>query len=65
MTVFALTKEHLDLVLDGCSYIFEQAAFQGIAPEALFAQLLDAGIDDIHSKVNIYFNAFNLFTILF
>lgn len=50
-TVFNLTDETLRLVIDACCYIFEQAAFSGISPEPLYETLLEAGIDEQHSKV--------------
>ena len=50
-TVFNLTDETLRLVIDVCCYIFEQAAFSGIGPEPLYETLLEAGIDELHSKV--------------
>ena len=50
-SVFGVNSESLSLLLDGCSYVFEQAAFQGVGAEALYEQLLGAGIDDSHAKV--------------
>mmetsp|Transcript_10864 Transcript_10864/g.11283 ORF Transcript_10864/g.11283 Transcript_10864/m.11283 type:complete len:198 (+) Transcript_10864:15-608(+) len=50
LTVFDLTQENLSLILDSCCYIFEQAAFQGIGPEALYEQLLGAGLNETHAK---------------
>ena len=48
--LFGLTEINLDLVLNACSYIFEQAAFTGTGPEPLYALLLDAGFDEVHGK---------------
>mmetsp|Transcript_9959 Transcript_9959/g.15022 ORF Transcript_9959/g.15022 Transcript_9959/m.15022 type:complete len:199 (+) Transcript_9959:102-698(+) len=50
MNLFSLTAENLTLVLNSCCYIFEQAAFQGVGPEPLYEQLLEAGIDEVHGK---------------
>ena len=49
--VFNVTDETLRLIIDACCYIFEQAAFSGIGPEPLYETLLEAGIDEQHSKV--------------
>ena len=50
-SVFNVTDETLRLIIDACCYIFEQAAFSGIGPEPLYETLLEAGIDEQHSKV--------------
>ena len=50
-SLFDLNQEALDLVLSASCYIFEQAAFTGSGPEALYTILLDAGFDDSHAKV--------------
>ena len=49
--LFGLSFDELNLVLDGCSFIFEQAAFTSTGPETLYGVLLEAGFDQIHSKV--------------
>lgn len=49
--LFELTVTELNLVLDGCCFIFEQAAFTSTGPEPLFAILLEAGFDQEHAKV--------------
>ncbi|CAN0413822.1 unnamed protein product, partial [Ectocarpus fasciculatus] len=48
--LFGLTDDSLKLVIDGCSYIFEQAAFQGLGPEPMFEVLLEAGFESPHAK---------------
>ena len=48
--LFSLSDEELRLVLDGCCYVFEQAAFTSTNPEALYAILLEAGFDETHGK---------------
>mmetsp|Transcript_10262 Transcript_10262/g.16821 ORF Transcript_10262/g.16821 Transcript_10262/m.16821 type:complete len:253 (-) Transcript_10262:130-888(-) len=45
------SNEKLRLVLDCCSYIFEQAAFTSTGPEPLFDILLEAEFDEAHAKV--------------
>ena len=49
-SLFDLSEEALDLVLSASCYIFEQAAFTGSGPEALYTILLDAGFDESHAK---------------
>lgn len=49
-SLFALSAEQLRLVLDGCCYVFEQAAFTSTGPEPLYAVLLEAGFDEPHGK---------------
>jgi len=49
-TLFSFTDEELRLVLDGCCYVFEQAAFTSTNPEVLYGFLLDAGFDEAHGK---------------
>lgn len=50
-TIFKLSTQELDLVLDGCCFIFEQAAFTSTGPEPLVAVLQNAGFDEAHAKV--------------
>lgn len=38
-------------MLEASAYIFEQAAYQGMAAEPLYEFLLEAGFDDAHAKV--------------
>jgi len=47
---FGLTVENLNLVLNACCYIFEQAAFTSTGPEPLYNLLLEAGFDEAHGK---------------
>ena len=47
---FGLTIVELQLVLDGCSYIFEQATYSSIAPDTLVDVLQSVGCDEIHAK---------------
>jgi hypothetical protein len=49
--LFSLSSHELNLVLDGCCFIFEQAAFTSTGPEALYSVLLEAGFDEKHGKV--------------
>ena len=49
--LFNLSSNELNLVLDGCCFIFEQAAFTSTGPETLYGVLLEAGFDQKHSKV--------------
>jgi hypothetical protein len=49
--MFQLSEASLRLVLDGCCFVFEQAAYQGLGAETLFQQLLEAGCDQEHAKV--------------
>lgn len=49
---YGLTVEELALVLDGCAYIFEQAAFASIEPEPLLSALQEAGCREAHAKVH-------------
>ena len=49
--LFGLTSEQLQLILDGCCYTFEQAAFTLTGPEALYSIMLEAGFDEAHAKV--------------
>lgn len=51
MSIFELSNEKLKLVLDGCCYIFEQAAYSSTGPEPLYQILLEAGFDEPHGKV--------------
>jgi hypothetical protein len=48
--VFQLSGEELALVLDGCCYMFEQAAFSSTGPEQLYELLLETGFTDLHAK---------------
>ena len=48
--LFGLTEESLNLVLNACCYIFEQAAFTSTGPEPLYTLLLEAGFDATHAK---------------
>ncbi len=50
-TIFRLGVQELDLVLNGCCFIFEQAAFTSTGPEPLVNVLQDAGFDEDHAKV--------------
>jgi hypothetical protein len=50
-SLFDLSEEALQLVLDGSCYTFEQAAFSSLGPEPLYATLLEAGFDEPHGKV--------------
>ena len=38
-TLFGLSSEELELIMDGCCYTFEQAAFTLTGPEALYVTL--------------------------
>lgn len=49
--LFSCTEEELRTVLEASAYIFEQAAYQGMAAEPLYEFLLEAGFDDVHAKV--------------
>ena len=49
-SLFALSDADLRLVLDGCCYVFEQAAYTSTGPEPLYALLLEAGFDEPHGK---------------
>lgn len=49
--LFVLSADELNFLLDGCCFIFEQAAFTSTGPEPLYAVLLDAGFDEKHAKV--------------
>jgi COMM domain containing 10 len=50
-SIFDLNAKDLDLVLGGCCFIFEQAAFTSTGPEPLYTVLLNAGFDQAHGKV--------------
>ncbi len=50
-SLFSLDDSQLQLVLSCSSYVFEQAAFQGVGPEPLAEALIAAGIDEAHAKV--------------
>ena len=50
-SIFGCTEEDLRTVLEGSAYIFEQAAYQGMAAEPLYEFLLEAGFEDLHAKV--------------
>lgn len=50
-TLFGCSEQELRTVLEASAYIFEQAAYQGMAAEPLFEFLLEAGFDDAHAKV--------------
>jgi COMM domain containing 10 len=48
--LFDLSEDALDLVLSASCYIFEQAAFTGSGPDALYNILVEAGFDEDHAK---------------
>ena len=50
-SMFSLNDDELNLVIDSLSYIFEQSAYAGIAPEPLYDTLLQAGFDESHGKI--------------
>ena len=50
-SLFSLEEEQLKLILNCCSYIFEQAAFTTTGPESLYEILLEAGFDETHAKI--------------
>ena len=50
-TLFGCSEQELRTVLEASAYIFEQAAYQGMAAEPLYEFLLEAGFDDAHAKV--------------
>ena len=49
-SLLGLNEDSLDLVLSASCYIFEQAAFTGSGPEALYSIILEADFDESHAK---------------
>ena len=47
---FGFTTTELQLALDGCSYLFEQAAYSSIAPDILCEALKSAGCEEAHAN---------------
>eukprot|EP00698_Gefionella_okellyi_P022862 TRINITY_DN7658_c0_g1_i1.p2 TRINITY_DN7658_c0_g1~~TRINITY_DN7658_c0_g1_i1.p2 ORF type:complete len:200 (-),score=41.05 TRINITY_DN7658_c0_g1_i1:668-1267(-) len=45
-SMLQLSSEDLAIVLLGCTYVFEEAAYNGITAEALASQLKSAGLSD-------------------
>ena len=48
--LFALDADQLDILLGGCNFIFEQAAYATTAPEALSVELIGAGVSEPHAN---------------
>ena len=63
-SIFGCTEEDLRTVLEASAYIFEQAAYQGMAAEPLYEFLLEAGFEDPHAKVIIIFLSLSLLHLL-
>ena len=47
---FGFTTAELQLALDGCSYLFEQAAYSSIAPDVLSEALKSTGCEEAHAN---------------
>ena len=48
--LFGLTAEQLDVLLGGCNFIFEQAAYYTTPPEQLNVELIGAGVSEAHAN---------------
>jgi hypothetical protein len=49
--MFGMSSTDLELTLDGCYYILEQAAYSSISPEELFQVMQELGCDEAYAKV--------------
>ena len=48
--LFSLEAEQVDILLGGCNFIFEQAAYATTPPETLSVELIGAGVSEPHAN---------------
>ena len=50
LTLLSLSTSDLELMLGGCTFIFEQAAYATTAAESLGVELIGAGVSEAHAN---------------
>ena len=50
LSLLSLSEPELTLLLSGCTFIFEQAAYAATAAESLGVELIGAGVSEAHAN---------------
>ena len=56
MEMFELNAEEMEILTEGCCYVFEQAAYMALKPTTFASQLSQTSMDE--SKVQNFFLSF-------